>query len=50
MLYYYTYIIVELLSYRQHTQLIVRSNVYVYYSTITIRLVSESWFHHQEGY
>jgi hypothetical protein len=43
-------IFVELLSYRQHTQLIVRSTVYIYYSIITLRLVSESWFHHQEGY
>jgi hypothetical protein len=43
-------IIVELLSYRQHTQSIMRSNVYIYYSVITLRLVSESWFHHQEGH
>jgi hypothetical protein len=42
--------IVELLSYCQHTQIIVSSNVYIYYSTITLRLVSESRFHHQEGY
>jgi hypothetical protein len=42
-------IIVELLSYC-HTQIIVRSNVYIYYFIITLRLVSESWLHHQEGY
>jgi hypothetical protein len=44
-------IIVELcFFYHQHTQLIVKSNVYIYYSIITLRPVSESWFHHQEGY
>jgi hypothetical protein len=28
---------VELLSYRQHIQLIMKSNVHIYYSTITLR-------------
>jgi hypothetical protein len=35
----------ELLSCCQHTQHIVRSNVYIYYS-----IIFESWFHHQEDY
>jgi hypothetical protein len=41
--------IVELLFYSQRTQLITKSNVYIYYFIITLRLVSESRFHHQEG-
>jgi hypothetical protein len=36
--------------YRQRTQLIMKSNVYIYYFIITLRLVSESWFHYREGY
>jgi hypothetical protein len=37
-------IIDELLS-AVNTQLFIKSNMYIYYSNINIRLVSKSWFH-----